>query len=267
MLDCKRKSIIVYVKMKGHLFNIQKFSLHDGPGIRTVVFFKGCLLSCKWCSNPESQQTEPCMMEEAAQKIMDSRQYSIEEVLEICLQDIPFYKESGGGVTLSGGEPLTQPEFTIALLKTLRAENIHTALETCGYAPAEVFNEISALPDLFLFDIKHYNRSRHIEGTGFDNSQILENLKKLTTQKTPVLPRIPVIPKYNDSQDDARGFASLLTELKLDCVQLLPFHQFGERKYELLNKPYSMKNVPQLHNEDLEEYKQIFKNAGINCFF
>ena len=239
------------------MYNIQKYSLHDGPGIRTVVFFKGCPLSCFWCSNPESQDAHPCK---------ELRRYNVEEILKICLGDRPFYEESGGGVTLSGGEALAQPEFAAALLQSLRKERIHTALETSGYAAAEVFNEVSALTDLLLFDIKHYDGRRHAEGTGADNSLIIENLKTALARKLTVLPRIPVIPGYNDSHKDAHGFASLCREMGLYRVQLLPFHQFGEQKYDLLNIPYAMRGIPQLHEEDLEEFTGILTAAGITCF-
>ncbi|MDR0388249.1 MAG: glycyl-radical enzyme activating protein [Treponema sp.] len=249
--------------LKGLLFNIQKFSLHDGPGIRTVVFFKGCPLSCKWCSNPESQRTEPCMMGDA----IDSRPYTIEETLKVCLQDRPFYEESGGGVTLSGGEVLTQGKFATALLETLRKENIHTAIETSGYAGGSVFEEVSAGAALLLFDLKHHDVRRHLEGTGVHNGLILENLKNALGRGMSVLPRIPVIPGYNDSAKDAGAFASLLESMGLQRVQLLPFHQFGEKKYDLLNLPYAMRGAAQLHPEDLEEFRGIIARNGIDCFF
>jgi pyruvate formate lyase activating enzyme len=247
----------------GLLFNIQKFSLHDGPGIRTVVFFKGCPLSCKWCSNPESQRPEPCLMG----GIPDSRPYCIEETLEICLQDRPFYEESGGGVTLSGGEVLTQSTFAAVLLDALRAENIHTALETSGYAPPDVFTGLAARVDMLLFDIKHYDDSRHVEGTGVHNGPILANLKAALALDKNVLIRLPVIPGYNDSPKDAHGFAVLLTGMGIRRAQLLPFHQFGEKKYELLKIPYAMRDVPQLHKEDVEEFRIIIAKTGIDCFF
>ena len=135
--------------MKGILFNIQKFSLHDGPGIRTVVFFKGCPLSCKWCSNPEGQRAETCIAALGSKEALYSRPYSVEETVEICLQDRFFYEESGGGVTLSGGEALAQPQFAAALLKALHEEGLHTALETSGYARTEVFTGISGLTTEF----------------------------------------------------------------------------------------------------------------------
>jgi pyruvate formate lyase activating enzyme len=198
--------------------------------------------------------------------LVDSRLYSIEETVELCLQDRPFYEESGGGVTLSGGEALTQGAFAAALLKALRKEGVHTALETSGCAPAAVFKEVTALADLLLFDIKHYDDRRHLEGTGVSNGIILANLKDALARGQTVLARMPVIPGYNDSPDDARGFASLLGTLGLKRVQLLPFHQFGEKKYDLLKQPYAMRGVPQLHKEDVEGFRRIISAAGIDCF-
>ena len=254
----------------GLLFNIQKFSIHDGPGIRTVVFFKGCPLTCRWCSNPESQDGQPCK---------EARQFTLEETLKTCLEDRLFYEETagtlplsspdyaGGGVTLSGGEPQVQRQFALELLRALRKESVHTAMETSGFAPLELFEEVSEAVDLLLFDIKHFDNQRHVEGTGVPNDLVLANLKNALDRGKNVLARLPVIPGYNDSGEDARGFVSLLEKMKIKRVQLLPFHQFGERKYELLGLPYAMKKVKQLHPEDLEDYSNIFLKQGIDCFF
>ena len=251
----------------GLLFNIQKFSLHDGPGIRTVVFFKGCPLSCKRCSNPESQRAKPCLFRDGGKSVPDSREYSLKETLDICLQDRPFYEESGGGVTLSGGEVLTQRQFAVELLRALKRENIHCAIETSGYAPREAFEEISKEADLLLFDIKHFDESRHIEGTGAGMAPIIANLKSALACGKALLPRLPVIPGYNDSSEDARGFAALLVSLGAKRAQLLPFHQFGEKNYGMLNIPYSMRGIPPLHPEDLEAFRRIIAGQGIDCFF
>ena len=250
--------------MTGLLFNIQKFCLHDGPGIRTTVFFKGCPLSCKWCSNPESQRAQVCFLGE--NKKPDSRLYTIEETMKICLQDKMFYEESGGGVTLSGGEALSQPEFAAALLGALRKEGIHSVLETSGCAPAEIFDEVSAIVDLLLFDIKHYDAQSHAEGSGVDNGLILFNLKNALSRKQAVLPRVPVIPGYNNSPKDAKDFASLFKSLGIEKAQLLLFHQFGEKKYDLLGIDYALRGITQLHKEDLQEFRQIIADNGVNCF-
>ncbi|MEY8390886.1 glycyl-radical enzyme activating protein [Lachnospiraceae bacterium] len=293
------------------IFNIQKFSLHDGPGIRTVVFFKGCPLSCKWCANPESQTAniqilldrdkctacQTCVrtctsgaitMTGSGVQINHSRcrqclscvfacprkaltaegkEQTIPEILEICLQDKEFYEESGGGVTLSGGEALMHPQFALSLLKTLKQHNIHTAIETTGYASAEIFDRVTACADLLLFDVKHWDEKKHIEGTRVSNRIILENLKRAIAAGKNVLPRLPVIPGYNNSSQDAEGFATLLTETGAKQIQLLPFHQFGERKYDMLGKNYSYANIPALHEEDLENFRQIFLLHDIQAFF
>jgi pyruvate formate lyase activating enzyme len=187
--------------------------------------------------------------------------------MQVVLQDRPFYEESGGGVTLSGGEALAQPDFAAAFLRELRKEKINTAVETSGFASPEVFTEVSGLTDLLLFDIKQYDEKQHIEGTGVDNALILSNLKSAMDTHVRVLPRIPVIPEYNNSADDAMGFVQLLGGMGINRVQLLRFHQLGEKKYELLNLPYPMKGVPQLRPEDLSGYRQVFVDSGIDCFF
>jgi pyruvate formate lyase activating enzyme len=289
------------------LSNIQKFSLHDGPGIRTVVFFKGCPLSCLWCSNPETRETNGSVLRDNAKCVrclrcakvcpagaigedlsinrractacgtcvmecprkalsINGQRYSLEETLRICLQDRPFYEESGGGVTLSGGEVLTQAAFAREFLEALRDEGIHTALETTGYAPPGVFWQAADPVDLLLFDIKHYDRDRHFKGTGVYNDPILDNLKAALAARKTVLPRLPIIPGFNDSPEDALGFSLLLKSLGLKRAQLLPFHQFGEKKYEMLGLPYPLRGVSQLHGEDLEEYRRIFIDNGIDCF-
>ena len=140
-------------------------------------------------------------------------------------------------------------------------------METAGYAPPEVFWEVAEAVDLLLFDIKHYDEQRHVEGTGVSNDLILGNLQSALERNKNILIRIPVIPGYNNSNEDARGLAYLLASMDLKRAQLLPFHQFGEKKHELLGLPYTLKKVPQLHPEDLEEFRQIFLGQGIDCFF
>ena len=255
--------------MTGLLFNIQKFCIHDGPGIRTVVFFKGCPLSCKWCSNPESQSLE--IFYTGENKKADSRLYSLEETVEICLQDKIFYDESLGGVTLSGGEALFQPDFAAALMGALRKEGVHTALETSGFAPVEVFDKAAAEADLILFDIKHYDAQRHEEGTGFCNDLVIANLKNALSRESAlgscILARLPVIPGFNNSDKDALGFALMFKSLGIKKAQLLPFHQFGEKKYDMLGIDYRMRSARRLHKEDLEEFRRIIADNGIDCFF
>ncbi|MDR1903915.1 MAG: glycyl-radical enzyme activating protein [Treponema sp.] len=248
----------------GLLFNIQKFSLHDGPGIRTVVFFNGCPLSCRWCANPESRQGDLSILKALSP---DAGEYTVDQVLEICLQDQPFYEESGGGVTLSGGEVLAQGSFAAALLRALKERKIHSVLETSGFAPPEIFDECAGAADLLLFDIKHYDSRRHAEGTGVPTELIHRNLRSALAMGKQILPRIPVIPGFNDAPEDAEGFSRLFQDMGLKEVQILPFHQFGKKKYEMLKSPYALRDIPQLHTEDLEAFRQIFLDHRIDCFF
>ena len=295
----------------GIIFNIQKFSINDGAGIRTVVFFKGCPLRCTWCANPESQESNPqilwdskkCINCQTCVKIcpefaikninnqikinyktcnlckicvencpkhalkVEGEIKTVDEIMKIVMQDLPFYEESGGGVTLSGGEAAMQPEFAIELLKALKAKNIHTAIETTGFVSQEIFKNIVEYLDLLLFDIKHWDESKHKEKTGVSNVPILKNMKYAIDAKKEVLPRLPVIPDYNNSLDDAKGFVQRLKEVGAKRVQLLPFHQFGQNKYHLLGRDYDFANVKALHAEDLKDFQQIFINNDIDAFF
>ncbi|MFV3010511.1 glycyl-radical enzyme activating protein [Clostridium botulinum] len=299
------------MKNKGIIFNIQKFSIHDGPGIRTTIFFKGCPLRCKWCSNPESQidsvqilwdQSKCCKCKtcigictQNAINIIDNRitindkrcigclkcvtncsnkalknegEYKeIKEIVKKCIQDKDFFEESNGGVTISGGEGMNQPTFLKELVISFKKENIHVAIETTGYIDHELFKELSILFDLLLFDIKHYDSNKHFEGTGVHNNLIIQNLKWAIANGINVLPRIPVIPDFNNSLEHAKRIADLLKDVGARNVQLLPFHQFGEKKYNMLNKVYALKDVKALHPEDLKNYQKIFINKGIHCFF
>ena len=296
----------------GIVFNIQKFSIHDGPGVRTTVFFKGCPLRCRWCSNPESQRPgvqilyhrDSCLHcgkcvqicpEKAVTagadgniridfhkcsgclscvKACPGRALTSEgdykkaaEVVEICMQDLDFYEESGGGVTISGGEGMAQPDFTEALVLDLKEKGVHTAIETTGCVSEEIFQRLAPLFDLLLFDVKHYDSEKHRKGTGAGTDLIHRNLRWAADRGLRILPRIPVIPGFNADLSDAEGIAALLKDMGLSRVQLLPFHQMGERKYEFLNRDYPMAGVKALHPEDLSAYQRIFLERGIDCFF
>lgn len=295
----------------GVIFNIQKFSINDGPGIRTVVFFKGCPLHCKWCANPESQlakiqilwdkkkclhchhcleicpsksiffkddnifiDTNKCTLckqciNTCPQKALTSEGEikTVQQVLDIVLQDEVFYEESDGGITLSGGEFLMQTQFAEELLIAAKEKNLHTCCETTGFCTPEKFQHIIQYIDYILFDLKHWNSQKHLEGTGVDNKLILTNMKYAISTGKKVLPRIPVIPKFNDSLEDAKRFCEVLHDVGSNQCQLLPFHQFGENKYHLLNKQYAYENQPALHHEDLQDYLQIFLDNDIHAFF
>ena len=255
------------MELKGRIFNIQKFSINDGPGIRTTVFFKGCPLQCGWCSNPESQNRNAPIADAMENEQYCGREHTVEEVMAVVRQDADFYIESGGGMTLSGGEVLQQAEFAAALIEAAHAENIHAAVETTGFAAPERFKAFLPHPDLFLFDFKHYDREIHKQFTGVYNDVILENLRAAVAAGKPVIARIPVIPRFNVGIKCARGMAATLSDIGVKEVHLLPFHQFGEKKYEELGIEYAWKGVKQLHPEALEKYRQVFLDAGLDCSF
>jgi pyruvate formate lyase activating enzyme len=187
----------------------------------------------------------------------------VEEVLEQILKDRAFYEESGGGVTLSGGEVLAQHDFAEALLDALGEAGIHRAIESSGFAPAALFKRIIARTELILFDIKHHDPDRHQEGTGVSNKVILDNFRAALASGRAVLPRIPVIPGYNDRLSDAAAFGELLVSLGVRELELLPFHQFGQNKYGMLGLDYGLEKTKALHPEDLGQYKTILENYGL----
>ena len=242
--------------LKATIFNIQKFSIHDGAGIRTDVFFQGCNLRCKWCSNPESQPVEPLPGEK-------TRDYTVDELMQELVKDKPFYITSGGGVTLTGGEALLWPDFVCALCDALHAEGIHVALETAACVPEQAFLRVLEHVDFAYIDLKHASDAKHRAGTGVGNALVLKNIAAALKSKTPVVVRIPVIPGYNDSLEDQALFAQTLTKLGVKEVQLLPFHQLGESKYQRLNLPYAFDGIRQLKEQDVSAFADTLRSAGL----
>jgi len=190
------------------------------------------------------------------------KEMTLDEVMNEIMKDKDFYEESGGGVTLSGGEVLSQADFAADLLKECKKNGIHTALETTGYAPIKTFQKVTDLADLLLFDMKHYDREKHLKYTSASNELIIDNMKAAIHSGKHIIARIPVIPGVNNSIPDAKGFCCLLHDIGIKEVGLLPFHQFGERKYTRLGMDYEMKDVKALHPEELREYFQVFANSG-----
>ena len=238
------------------VFNLQKFSIHDGAGIRTDVFFQGCNLRCGWCSNPESQPMEPLPGEKATA-------YTVDALVKELVKDKPFYDESGGGVTLTGGEALLHPEFVLELCAALHAAGIHVAMETAACVGEDVFARVLSAVDFAYIDLKHYDEEKHKAGTGVGNALILRNIKHALASETPVVIRIPVIPGYNDGEADSIGFANLLNELGAKEVQLLPFHQLGESKYKRLQIAYAYDGLKQMRDGDLSAFAETLTKAGI----
>lgn len=252
---------------KAIVFNIQRFSIHDGPGIRTSVFYKGCPLRCAWCSNPESQSTQQEEMWDNTKKenVTVGKFKSVEDIMEIVRKDIDFYLESDGGVTVTGGEVLAQKQQAVALLKQCRKEGIHTACETSAYAPSNEFKDFISYVDLLIMDIKHHDTIKHREKTRVPLEPILKNLDIAIELNKKMLVRIPIIPGYNDSLEDAKQFGQLLKDHKVAEIELLPFHQFGSEKYKYLDREYEYRDTAQILTEELLPYSEIIESYGVKC--
>jgi pyruvate formate lyase activating enzyme len=272
----------------GIVFDIKRFSIHDGPGIRTTVFFKGCPLSCWWCHNPESQASgqervfherrcircgacvgvcqqgaitlevdgitvdgERCTLCGACADIcyaeaheMVGREMTLAQVMDEIERDVAFYDESGGGVTLSGGEPLSQSGFLLALLRACKQAEIHTVLDTCGFASWDVLDRIRAHVDLFLYDLKVMDEARHRQFTGVSNGPILNNLQSLSLEGHDIVLRVPVIPGFNDDEDNIRELGIFVAALPLrHRVDLLPYHHSAADKYARLSRVYGLGEI------------------------
>lgn len=295
-------------EMEGVLFNIQRYSLHDGPGIRTIPFFKGCPLSCKWCSNPESQRPQPELIFKKSDCIrcgkcieackqqalsvsnaffidrerciqcgkctqvcptqaleMKGKRMTVADVMRELQKEENLYRRSGGGITLSGGEPLTQPDFARELLKACKEKGWHTAIETTGFTTPEVIADVFPYVDLALTDIKAINPAVHLANTGIENSQILENLLRISFL-TKTIVRIPVISGVNDNPEEIHNiaeFARLMSNV--DTLHLLPYHSFGENKYGLLGRIYPMGEADSIAESKMELLKREVESSGFHC--
>ena len=265
--------------MQGLIFNIQRFSIHDGPGIRTTVFLKGCNLKCAWCHNPESQSPkkevlfykDKCVRCGRCENVPDDdanfvcmsgarelcgKEMTTQEVLSVVIKDKAFYENSGGGVTFSGGECMLQLDFLAEMLKMCKEKGIHTAVDTAGHVPFASFERIFPYTDLFLYDVKLFNKEKHRQYVGVGNELVLENLKRLFQQKATVWIRIPIIPGINDSIEEMQKIKDfLLSYGPPEKVELLPYHAMGENKYEALGKAATAFFAPE--QEKLEVLQKI----------
>lgn len=292
------------------VLSISRMTVHNGPGIRTLILFKGCPLRCMWCSTPESQNVRPelavfphkcircneCLAVcpggaiqldtkaitidrghcdacgkcvsvcNAEALLLLGRGMTVAELVAESRKDAVAYKHSHGGVTLSGGEPLLQPEFTVALAQALAETGISVGVDTCGYVPRETLKRVLPYVDYFLWDVKMVNERRHRDLTGFSNRRILNNLKFVAQQGTPIYIRVPLIPGYNDSKNDieavcrkVQGLASVVE------VDLLPVHHLGQARYFSLGRAYPMEDVPLIPGEILQEDKRLVESHGLAC--
>lgn len=291
----------------GLLLDTKRFAVHDGPGIRTAFFTKGCPLKCIWCHNPESTSGAPqtgyyadlcqhcgsCaqVCPQGAQKLgaeghvftsslcsacgkcedecpgnalkLYGRKVTVDEALSLALEDRAFYDESGGGVTISGGEPLVQKEFTLALFRALKAEGIHTALDTCAFVPRQALEEVLDVTDMFLVDFKHADSGMHKKLTGQPNELIKSNLEFLSSQGKRIEIRIPFVPGCNDSDENMEATGAFLGKLKIEAVKLLPYHALARNKYKALQMSDTMPDAHSPTEEELGHAAEILQKYGL----
>jgi len=299
--------------IKGYIINIQHYSIHDGPGIRTTVFMKGCPLSCIWCQNPESQALKPelffnremcigcgkCIQtcpkdaikilkkhSKTKRELCDNcgkcadvcpnearsmmgRHVTTAEVFKDVSSDSIFYQRSGGGVTLSGGEPLMQPDFAATLLKLCHDAGMHTVLDTCGYAKWETTKKVLKYTDLVLFDFKHMDPKEHKKSTGVSNELILENAWRIYHElHLPMLARVPLIPDYNDSVPNLKATVKFIAnELSPSIkIHLLPYHGLGETKYERLEQVSKSSSIQPPSDEYMVKLQKIVARMGFQTY-
>lgn len=293
---------------KGIVFDIQRYSIHDGPGIRTIVFLKGCPLKCPWCSNPESQRLKPSVMfsekdcihcgkclnackygalSKDNEKLIDrlkcigcgecvntcptaalvlkGKTMTVEQVIKELKKDATTYRRSGGGITLSGGEPLVQSTFVLELLKACKSQGWHTAMETTGFGDKEDIENAFQYLDLALLDIKAFDREVHKKYTGVYNDLILENAE-IIAKITKTVIRIPTIPAVNATIQEYNNICKFVKKLNnVDTVHLLAYHTYGENKYDLLGQEYLFKDERGLTPEEIETLKQVVESHELKC--
>lgn len=271
--------------MKATIFNIQRYSIHDGGGIRTNVFFKGCPFTCPWCCNPESLSSKPqlffkqslCMncsrkadgtcdtaVEDCptGAKEIIGEEKTVDEVFDIVYRDYAFYESSGGGVTLSGGEFLLQVDFAIELLKKCKEHNIHTAVETTMALPVKRLKELCEVVDLFLIDFKIFDEAKSKEILHLNIEKLKENIALILQYHGKIIPRLPIIPTYTATEENMMKIIEYLKSVGLNEVHLLPFHQLGEAKYKSIDKTYGCHELKPLTDAQIREVQILFENNG-----
>lgn len=249
----------------GRIFNIQRFSIHDGPGIRTIVFFKGCPMRCAWCCNPESQSFEIEEMYEAGRVKTVGRDVTASDVMPEILADMPYYRRSGGGVTLSGGEVLCQSTFAAELLSECKSAGLHTAIESAATLSYDKIEKLLPYLDLYLMDIKHMDSGKHKEYTAHENDLILENARRVAKSGVELIIRTPVVPGFNDTEEEILAIARFAKEIGAVEYHLLPYHRLGYDKYDGLSRSYSMRDTEPPSRERMEYLLSVAERTGIAC--
>lgn len=255
-----------YLKAKGRIFDIQRYSIHDGPGIRTIVFLKGCPLRCRWCCNPEGQHYDIETMRINGEIKTYGEDITVEELLPRLICDEFYFRRSGGGVTLSGGECLAQPNFAPHILHACHDLGYNTAIETTGYSTWENIEKYLPHTDYVLMDIKHMNSQKHKEFTGVNNEIILENAMKFAKSGVNLTIRVPVIPTFNNTPDEISAIAEFAASLpNVTNLHLLPYHRLGEGKYEGLGREYLMHGIEPMDKEYMNTLLEAAKKSGLKC--
>ena len=249
--------------VKGRIFDIQRFSLHDGPGIRTIVFLKGCPLRCRWCCNPEGQEYQLQEMKLNGKTKLVGKDVTVEEVMDIIERDRNYYEKSGGGVTLSGGECLAHPDFSLAILKECQNRGINTAIETTSNVDYSIIEKILPYVDTYLMDIKHMNSQKHLEYTRVENTRILENANRIAQVAKNLIIRTPVIPTFNDTVDEIRAIAHYAKSIGVKEMHILPYHRLGRDKYIGLGREYTLEEIEPPSKEQMEELLKVVLQEGL----
>ena len=258
-----------YMNVAGRIFDIQRYSIHDGPGIRTIIFLKGCALRCKWCCNPESQSYEIETMTINGKPKTMGKDVTVAEVMETVKRDMPYYKRSGGGITLSGGECLLQPEFSVGLLQAAKEMGIGTAIESMAFGKYENIEKLLPYLDTYLMDIKHIDADKHKEFTGQENRQMLENAVRVAmSRQTELVIRVPVIPGFNDTEKELLDIAKFADNLPgVRKIHILPYHAYGRGKYEGLGREYPMGDAKSPSDETMQKFKEaIERETSLQCY-
>lgn len=258
--------------MEAVIFDIKRFAIHDGPGIRVSIFFKGCPLSCGWCHNPEGMSPMPERFTELVpfdgtsirREVSTGRTVTVEELCREVEKDLVFIRETAGGVTFTGGEPLLQDAFLEVLTGEMKQRGIHTCIDTSGYVHRNVMAKFLYCTDLFLYDLKTMDDKQHIRHTGVSNRIILENLTMLADSGSRVTVRIPLVPGFNDGGEDMNRIMEFLHSLSnAPAVEILPFHSYAKSKYNRFRKEYKFGQIPEPGQAALEAVRSAFYGSGL----